>query len=72
MAASAATCEAIWLRKLLVSLFKKRMEVTTIYCDNQSYIKLSENPIFHDQSRHIDIRCHFIKDCVQHGVVQLQ
>ena len=60
------------LRKLCVSLFRKRMEATSVYCDNQSCIKLSENPIFHDRSKHIDIRCHFIRDCVQHGVVQLQ
>eukprot|EP00253_Pinus_taeda_P009452 PITA_09452 len=72
MVASTATCKAIWLRKLLVSLFRKRMEATKVYCNNQSCINLSENPIFHDRSKHIDIRCHFIKGCVQRGVVQLQ
>eukprot|EP00253_Pinus_taeda_P002398 PITA_02398 len=72
MAASTATCEAICLRKLLVSFFRKRMEATRVYCDNQSCIKLFENPVFHDQSKHIDIRCHFIKDYVQLGAVQLQ
>eukprot|EP00253_Pinus_taeda_P006636 PITA_06636 len=72
MAASKATCEVIWLRKLLVNLFKKRMEVTKIFCDNQSCIKLSENPMFHDRSKHIDIQCHFIRDCVQRGAVQLE
>ena len=40
MAANTATCEAIWLRKLLVSLFRQRMEATSIYCDNQSCINL--------------------------------
>eukprot|EP00253_Pinus_taeda_P021703 PITA_21703 len=72
MEASTTSCEAIWLRKLLVNLFRRRMEATNILCDNQSCIKLSENPIFHDQSKHIDIRCHFIRDCVQRGAVQLQ
>ena len=72
MATSTSTCEAIRLRKLLVSLFKKRMEVTRVYCDNQSCIKLFENPVFHDRSKHIDIRSHFIRDCVQRGAVQLQ
>ena len=72
MAASTTTCEAIWLRKLLVSLFKKKMEATNILCDNQSCIKFSENSVFHDWSKHIDIRCHFIRDCVQCGTVQLQ
>eukprot|EP00253_Pinus_taeda_P010258 PITA_10258 len=72
MATNIATCEAIWLRKLLVSLFRQRMEATGICCDNQSCIKLLENPVFHDMLNHIDIRCHFIKDCVQHGAVWLQ
>eukprot|EP00253_Pinus_taeda_P003128 PITA_03128 len=71
MIASTVTCEAIWLRKLLVNLFRKRMEATKIFFDNQICIKLSENPVFHDRSKHIDIRCHFIRDCVQHGAIQL-
>jgi len=71
MAASTASCKAIWLRKLLVNLFRRNMEVTRIMCDNLSCIKLSENPVFHDRSKHIDIRCLFVRDCVQRGVVQL-
>eukprot|EP00253_Pinus_taeda_P031781 PITA_31781 len=71
MVASTASCEAIWLRKLLVNLFRRNMEATRIMCNNQSCIKLSENPMFHDRSKHIDIRCHFVRDCVQRGVVQL-
>lgn len=69
MAAIKTTCEAIWLRKFLVNLFRRRMEVTKIVCDNQSCIKLIENPVFHDLSKHIDIWCHFIRDCVQRGAV---
>lgn len=64
MAASIATRESIWLRKMLVSLFRERMEATSVYCDNQSCIKLFKNPLFHDRSKHIVIQCHFIKDCV--------
>eukprot|EP00253_Pinus_taeda_P030424 PITA_30424 len=71
MVASTTLCEAIWLRKLLVNLFKRNMEATRIICDNQSCIKLSENLVFHDRSKHIDISCHFVRDCVQCGAVQL-
>ena len=46
MAASQASCEAIWLRKLPVGLFGRELGPTIIYCDNQSCIKLSENPVF--------------------------
>ena len=50
MAASLASCEALWLRKLLVNLFGQELRPTMIYCDNQSCIQLSENPDFHDRS----------------------
>jgi hypothetical protein len=43
-----------------------------IYCENQSCIKLSENPVFHDKSKHIEIHYHFIRDYVQRGEVELQ
>ena len=72
MATSQASCEALWLRKLMVDLFDMEMSPTVIQCDNQSCIKLSENPVFHDRSKHIEIRYHFIRDYVQRGVVRLQ
>eukprot|EP00253_Pinus_taeda_P026733 PITA_26733 len=72
MVASTTLCEAIWLRKLLMNLFRRKMEATMILCDNQSCIKLFENPTFHDRSKHIDIRCHFVRDCVQRGAMQLR
>ena len=40
--------------------------------DNQSCINLTENPLFHDRSKHIDIRYHFIRDYVQKGAVKLE
>ena len=54
------------------ALCEEKMEATSILCDNQSCIKLSENPVFHDRSKHIDIKCHFMRDYVQSGAVQLQ
>ena len=64
VAACLASCEAVWLRKLLSNLFDLRMDATFIYCDNQSYVKLSENPVFHDKSKHIEIKYHYIGDMV--------
>jgi hypothetical protein len=55
MAASQASCEALWLRKMLIGLFGVQLRPTVIFCDNQSCIKLSENPVFHDRSKHIEI-----------------
>ncbi len=70
MAASQAGCEALWLRKMLHGLFGQMLRPTMIYCDNQSFIKLYENPVFHDRSKHIEFRYHFIRDWVQRGAVK--
>ena len=38
----------------------------------QSSVKLSKDPVFHDNSNHIKIKYHYIKDMVQRGAVKLQ
>jgi hypothetical protein len=48
------------------------MEATTILCDNQSCIKITENLVFHDRSKHMDIHYHYICDMVQRGALKLQ
>jgi hypothetical protein len=72
MATSEASCEVIWLCKLLVGIFGVQLSSTMIYCDNWSSIKLSKNPFFYDRSKHIEIRYHFIRDYVQRGAIELQ
>ena len=71
-----ATCstsfESIWLRKLLTGLFDLEMEATMILCDNQSCIKMTENLVFHDKTKHIEIWYHYLCDMVQRGAIKLQ
>ncbi|GKC79088.1 hypothetical protein Tco_1129862, partial [Tanacetum coccineum] len=33
-----------------------------IFCDNASAIAISNNPVLHSRTQHIDIRYHFIRD----------
>ena len=66
-----ASYEVVWLRKLFGELFKKVLDTTVIYCDNKSRICLEKNHVFHDKSKHIEIRYQFIRDMVQRGVVRL-
>jgi hypothetical protein len=72
IAACSASCEAIWLQKSLIDLFDLEVEVIVILCGNQSCIKMIENPVFHDKSKHIEIRYHYICDMVQRGAIKLQ
>jgi hypothetical protein len=60
MTSNLASCEAIWLQKLLMGLFDQVLDTTMIHCDNQSCIRLSEDLVFHDRSKHIEIRYHFL------------
>ena len=39
--------------------------------DNQAAIAPSKNPVHHDWSKHIDIKFHFIRDCVDTGKVEV-
>ena len=72
IAASDVCKEAVWLRKLLFDLFGGKLDSMIIHCDNQSCIKLLENPVFHDRSKHIEMKYHFIRDIVQRGTIKLQ
>ena len=69
---SDACKKSIWLRRLLAGLFDDVLETTVIQCDNQSCVKLSENPVFHDRSKHIEMRHHYLRDMVQKGAIRLQ
>jgi hypothetical protein len=48
------------------------LDSTVIYYDNQSYVNLLEKPVFHDKSKHIEIKYYFLCDKVQRGEVVLQ
>jgi hypothetical protein len=72
IATSDANKEAVWLRKLVSGLFGDKLETTMIHCDNQSCIKLTENLVFHDKSKPIDMKYHYIIDMVQTKTVKLQ
>ena len=71
MALSKASTDAIWLRRLLISLQCPQPNPTTIFSDNQSEIQLTINPRFHDKTKHIAIKVHFIREQVADGQVQL-
>jgi hypothetical protein len=62
----------MWLCKLASRLFDPVLDSTMIYCDNQSCVKLSENLVFHDKSKHIDTKHYFLHDRDQRGEVVLQ
>ncbi|KAM6585079.1 hypothetical protein CsatB_012081 [Cannabis sativa] len=71
VAVTEAIKEAIWLKGLLDEL-KLLDEEPTIYSDSQSCIHLCKNPVFHDRTKHVEIKYHFIRDKVTQKVVQIE
>jgi hypothetical protein len=57
---------------MISGLFDQVPDSTIIYCDNQSCRRLSKHLVFHEWSKHIEIKYYFIRDKVQEGEVKLQ
>ena len=72
MAATAAACQAVWLQRLLNALTGWEEKKITIKVDNKSAIALMKNPVFHGRSKHIDIRYHFIRECVEKNQIKVE
>ncbi|KAK3007357.1 hypothetical protein RJ639_017832 [Escallonia herrerae] len=71
IAATEAVKEAIWLKGLVGDLGLKQ-ESSIVYCDSQSAIHLTKSPMFHEQTKHIDIKFHFIRDVVSQGTIMVE
>jgi hypothetical protein len=69
IAATMAACQGIWLRRLLSEITKQQVPTIALFVDNQSALELMKNPVFHGRSKHIDIRYHFIRECVENGEI---
>jgi hypothetical protein len=69
MAATQVAKQALWLRTLLSELIATQPRTVTLFVDNNSAIALMKNPVFHGHSKHIDIKYHFIRECVERGKI---
>ena len=72
VAATSSVFHAIWLKNLLKALGLPQEEPTEICVDNKLAIALSKNLVFHDRSKHIDTRYHFIRECIVRKQVQIK
>eukprot|EP00253_Pinus_taeda_P033335 PITA_33335 len=72
VAATTATCQAVWMRRMLRSLGQEQAKATMIFCDNSSAIALSKNSVFHKRMKHIDTRFHYIRELVRNGEIVLE
>nr|GEX11221.1 retrovirus-related Pol polyprotein from transposon TNT 1-94 [Tanacetum cinerariifolium] len=60
MALTEAAKEGIWLKGLIEDLGFPQ-DQATVFCDSMSAICLAKDQVYHDQTKHIDARYHFIR-----------
>ena len=72
MTATSCATQAVWLRRLLAEVNPNQVHPTMIFCDNKSAIALTKNPVFHDRSKHIDIKFHYIRDLVRDNEIAVE
>lgn len=71
MAITEACKEAIYLKNLLNEIVDFCNYTITLYNDNQGAQKLTENPMFHKRTKHIDMRHHFVREAVANKHVKI-
>jgi hypothetical protein len=62
----------MWLSMLIADVKAESIQKFSLLVDKMSAIELSKNPVFHDRSKHIDTRYHYIRDCVDKNVVDVE
>jgi hypothetical protein len=69
IAATTAATQAIWMARLLGELLGRESEVVKLNVDNKSALTLARNSVFHERSKHINLRYHFIQNCLTEETV---
>ncbi|GJW32909.1 hypothetical protein Tco_0052941 [Tanacetum coccineum] len=70
VAISTSCAQVLWMRTRLKD-YGFNYNKIPLYCDSQSAIAISCNPVQHSHTKHIVVRCHFIKEQVERGIIKL-
>ncbi|GJX76405.1 hypothetical protein Tco_0323216 [Tanacetum coccineum] len=70
VALSASCAQVMWMRTQLKD-YGFNYNKIPLYCDSQSAISISCNPVQHSHTKHIHVRYHFIKEQVERGIIEL-
>jgi hypothetical protein len=66
-----ASQEALWLRQILSEFGFQHQHPTSLWCDNQSAIKLIKDTVQHRHRIHIELHMHFIRNLIHDQVIEV-
>jgi hypothetical protein len=70
IAASTASTQVIWLVRLLSDLLGRDTGAVELRVDSKSALALAKNLVFHERRKHIRVRHHFIRGCLEEGSIK--
>ena len=69
--AGACCAQILYMKQTLLD-YGVVLEKVPLLCDNESAVKLTNNPVQHSRTKHIDIRHHFLRDHVAKNDISLE
>nr|GEU93016.1 ribonuclease H-like domain-containing protein [Tanacetum cinerariifolium] len=69
-AMASATCEVMWVLKVLNDLDFDGLTPITLYYDNKSAIQIAANPVMHEKTKHSDTDMHLVREKVASGLIK--
>jgi hypothetical protein len=71
-AMASTVSELTWIKQLLEDMKIICNEPMQMYCDNQAVRHIASNTVFHEQTKHIEVDCHFVREKVQSRQIKTQ
>lgn len=68
---SKAVAEITWVTRLLFDFGIADLTPVPLFCDNQAAMHIARNPVFHKQTKHIELDCHFVRTKLAEGLITL-
>lgn len=65
------TAEVSWLVRLLGDLGLHVDSPVPVHCDSQAALHIAKNPVFHECTKYIEIDCHYVRECLNSGLISL-
>ena len=69
--ADSCCAQLLWMKATLND-FGIKFKQVSLLCDNESAVNLTNNPVQHSRTNHIDVRHHFIRDHQQKGDICIE
>ncbi|GJS91624.1 ribonuclease H-like domain-containing protein [Tanacetum coccineum] len=67
---ASATCEIMWVVKILEEFGIDNIVPAELFCDNKSSIQIATNPVMHEKTKHFDIDVHLVREKVASGLIK--